>query len=103
MLIQLAITGLLVALLAVAVVWVVQMRTVFGAETRAAGLKICPCKLWDHVLPFQQTRNVILPSKALRPPGVTALLGHTTHSPRACAGSKASLNLEVRKLRRHTL
>jgi len=30
--------GLLVALLAVAVVWVVQMRTVFGAETRAAGL-----------------------------------------------------------------
>jgi simple sugar transport system permease protein len=30
--------GLLVALAAVAVVWVVQMRTVFGAETRAAGL-----------------------------------------------------------------
>ena len=30
--------GLLVALLAVGVVWVVQMRTVFGAETRAAGL-----------------------------------------------------------------
>ncbi|MCA3447845.1 MAG: ABC transporter permease [Rhodobacter sp.] len=30
--------GLLVALLAVAVVWVVQMRTVFGAEARAAGL-----------------------------------------------------------------
>lgn len=30
--------GLLVALLAAAIVWVVQMRTVFGAETRAAGL-----------------------------------------------------------------
>jgi simple sugar transport system permease protein len=30
--------GLLVALLAVAIVWVIQMRTVFGAETRAAGL-----------------------------------------------------------------
>lgn len=30
--------GLLVALAAVVLVWVVQMRTVFGAETRAAGL-----------------------------------------------------------------
>lgn len=30
--------GLLLALVAVALVWVVQMRTVFGAETRAAGL-----------------------------------------------------------------